>query len=195
MLGTAAVAMWWDVAPEVRTEWEEWHTREHMPERLAIPGFLRGTRWISSNSYFVMYELDSPATLTGAAYLERLNNPTPWSRKMMPHHRNMVRSLCRVREGYGGGIANAMVTVRLSGKIALPRGKGLTGVHLLEAQPMAGVPQTTEQEIRGGDATADWILLIGGYDEEPVKKHTPPEGVVGFYRLAYSLMPKERPPQ
>jgi len=195
MLGTAAVAMWWDVAPEVRTEWEEWHTREHMPERLAIPGFLRGTRWISSNSYFVLYELDSPATLTGAAYLERLNNPTPWSRKMMPHHRNMVRSLCLVRDGYGGGIANAMVTVRLSGKIALPRGKGLTSVHLLEAQPMAGVPQTTEQEIRGGDATADWILLIGGYDEEPVKKHTPPEGVVGFYRLAYSLMPKERPPQ
>ncbi len=40
MLGSAAVAMWWDIAPEVRAEWEDWHTREHMPERLAIPGFL-----------------------------------------------------------------------------------------------------------------------------------------------------------
>ena len=38
MLGRAAVAMWWDVPPEVRAEWEDWHTHEHMPERLAHPG-------------------------------------------------------------------------------------------------------------------------------------------------------------
>ena len=43
----AAVAMWWDIAPEVQSEWEDWHTREHMPERLSIPGFLRGSRWVS----------------------------------------------------------------------------------------------------------------------------------------------------
>ena len=48
MLGRAAVAMWWDVPPEVRAEWEDWHSHEHMPERLGIPGFLRGTRWIAS---------------------------------------------------------------------------------------------------------------------------------------------------
>jgi len=43
MLGRAAVAMWWDVPPDVRAEWEDWHSHEHMPERLGIPGFLRGT--------------------------------------------------------------------------------------------------------------------------------------------------------
>ena len=37
MLGKAAVAMWWDVAPGMRAEWEHWHSSEHMPERLAIP--------------------------------------------------------------------------------------------------------------------------------------------------------------
>ena len=63
MLGKAAVAMWWDVAPEMRAEWEDWHSSEHMPERLAIPGFLRGTRWIAESgepSYFVLYEVDAP---------------------------------------------------------------------------------------------------------------------------------------
>ena len=45
------------------------------------------------------------ATITGGAYLERLNNPTPWSRKMMPHHRNMVRSLCRAASGLGRRLA------------------------------------------------------------------------------------------
>jgi hypothetical protein len=189
MLGRAAVAMWWDVAPEMRAEWEDWHSSEHMPERLALPGFLRGTRWIALSgepSYFVCYEVESLATLTGGAYLESLNHPTPWSRKMMPHHRNMVRSLCLVRDGYGGGIARVMATVRLSGKIELPRGKSLTSAHLLESQSMAGAPQTTEQKIRGGDAAADWALLVGGYDEQAVKTNVP-QGVVGFYRPAYSL--------
>jgi hypothetical protein len=192
MLGNAAVAMWWDVAPEMRSEWEDWHSSEHMPERLAIPGFLRGTRWVALSgapSYFVLYEVAQLATLTGAAYLDRLNNPTPWSRKMMPHHRNMVRSLCRVREGWGGGVPPALATIRFSpssDSIRLPRGPGLTGAHLLQSQPMPGAP-TTEQKIRGGDASADWVMLIGGYDRESVAKGPLPEGVAGFYRPDYSL--------
>jgi hypothetical protein len=188
MLGTAAIVMWWDVAPEMRAEWEDWHTNEHMPERLAIPGFLRGTRWIAlagEPSYFVTYEAARWATISSGAYLERLNNPTPWSRKMMPHHRNMVRSLCLVRDGYGGGIPSVMATVRLSGKIELPRRKGLTSAHLLESRPMSGTP-TTEQRIRGGDATADWVLLVGGYDAQAVKSGLP-DGIVNLYRPAYSL--------
>ena len=190
MLGRAAVAMWWDVAPEMRAEWEDWHTHEHMPERLAIPGFLRGSRWVSGDSYFVLYEVDRFATLTGGPYLERLNNPTPWSRKMMPHHRNMVRSLCAVRAGWGGGLPNALATVRFSPTSRLPelpRSHGLTGAHLLESQPTAG-PQTAEQEIRGGDATADWILLVGGHDENAVRAAAGgAPGIAGFYRPAYSL--------
>jgi len=192
MLGNAAVAMWWDVAPEMQAEWEHWHSSEHMPERLAIPGFLRGTRWIALSgeaSYFVLYEVASLETITGAAYLERLNHPTPWSRKMMPYHRNMVRSLCLVREGWGGGVAQALATIRLSptsDSTRLPRGPGLTSAHLLQSQPMPGTP-TTEQKIRGGDATADRVLLVSGYDAEAVTKHATAEGIVGFYRPAYSL--------
>jgi hypothetical protein len=185
MLGNAAVAMWWDVAPQMRAEWEHWHSSEHMPERLAIPGFLRGTRWVAVSgapSYFVLYEVTGLEAITGGAYLERLNNPTPWSRKMMPHHRNMVRSLCLVREGYGGGIPTVMATVRLSGRIEMPRGKGLTSAHLLESQPMPA--QTTEQKIRGGDASADWVLLVGGYDENAARAAA---GSGALYRPAYSL--------
>src|SRR5258708_29829340 len=176
MLGRAAVAMWWDIAPEMRAEWEDWHSSEHMPERLAIPGFLRGTRWVAESgepSYFVLYEVTHLATITGGAYLERLNNPTPWSRRMMPHHRNMVRSLCALRAGWGGGLPQALATVRLSPRAAalpkLPRRKGLTGAHLLESQPMAAALQTAEQKIRGGDGTADWVLLVGGHDGEAAK--------------------------
>ena len=203
MLGKAAITMWCDVAPEVKPEFEDWHSHEHMPERLAIPGFLRGTRWsdASGEKYFILYELDQLDTLTSAAYLERLNNPTPWSRKMMPHHRNMVRSLCAVRAGFGGGLPRALATIRFTarGDISaelqkVPSRKGLTSAHLLESQPMPSA-QTTEQKIRGGDARADWVVLLGGYDPDAVR-HACDElhlsgALVGLYSPIYSLCARE----
>ena len=215
--------MWWDVPAEARAEWEDWHTHEHMPERLAIPGFLRGTRWIALSgepSYFVLYEAVRAATITSGAYMERLNNPTPWSQKMMPHHRNMVRSLCRLRAVFGGGLPYAMATIRFSpskgrrGSLlkwlaaemmpSLPSRKGLASAYLLESLPQREAPQTAEQKIRGGDARADCVLLVGGYDAEAVQtavhqdlkeieKHGAASGRVdGLYRCAYSLTARDR---
>jgi len=186
MLGRAAVAMWWNVAPEMQEEFEDWHTHEHMPERLAIPGFLRGTRWRAAGdapSYFILYEVARVSVLTGPGYMARLNDPTPWSRKMMPHHLDMVRSLCRVHASAGGLIGGALAKIgfspaRRGGRAvvdwlaremlpALSQRKGLLGGCVLRAQPQSG-PRTTEQEIRGGDQTADWILLLSGYEERAV---------------------------
>ena len=223
MLGRAAIAMWWDVPPEVRTEWEDWHSHEHMPERLGIPGFLRGTRWVAHSgepSYFVLYETRDLKTMTSGAYLDRLNNPTPWSRQMMPHHRNMIRSLCRVRASFGGGLAQALATIRfspsprsrgsavkwLSAEVlpSLPQRKGLTGAYLLESLA-TDVPRTEEHEIRGMDARADCVLLICGYDAGAVKAVVAaelskleahgalPGRIDGFYRCAYSLTSRDLP--
>lgn len=186
LLGKAAVAMWWNILPEMRPEFGDWHSHEHFPERLGIPGFRRGSRWSSTldaTGFFVLYELDDYATLTSPAYLARLNDPTPWSRKMMPHHRDMVRSQCRVIASYGGGVAGSLATVRLSAQPgtegrfettltdtlrAYPGKPGLTGAHLLRTDTPRTASPTTEQQIRGGDAAADWIVLIAGYDPEVV---------------------------
>ena len=219
MLGRAAVAMWWDIAPETKAEFEDWHTHEHMPERLSIPGFLRGTRWTALSgapSYFILYEAARWATITAGAYVERLNDPTPWSRKMMPHHRNMVRSLCRLRASFGGGLPGVLATLRVSpsrskaGSLsrwltedALPqlvRRQGLACAHLLVSKSPAASTRTAEQEIRGHDASADWIVLVGGYDAEVLQSALASDlgaeslaarggkaRVEGLYRPGYSL--------
>src|SRR5688572_17186949 len=210
MLGKVAVTMWWDVPPEMKSEWEDWHSHEHMPERLGIPGFLRGTRWIALSgepSYFVLYEAARLSTIVGGAYLERLNNPTPWSRKMMPHHRNMVRSVCRVEASFGAGLGHALLTVRLSPEDAhavsawlttrllpaVPSRKGLVAARLLRNIARPDAQRTTEQRIRGGDAAADWIVLINGYSVEAVASiaaqelNEVPGAVAGLYRLAHVL--------
>ena len=49
LLGQGAIAMWWDIAPDRRAEFEDWHTHEHFPERMGIPGFQRGSRWADAD--------------------------------------------------------------------------------------------------------------------------------------------------
>lgn len=176
LLGQAAVAMWWTIDPALRSEFEDWHSHEHFPERMSIPGFQRGSRWASTidrEGFFVFYELSDYGTLTSPGYLECLNNPTPWSTKMMPHHRGMIRSQARVSGSYGGGIGGVVATVRLSpqsGASAALAGSlhvaltslvskpGLTGAHLLVTEAPTVSGPTTEQRIRSNDAAADWIV-------------------------------------
>jgi hypothetical protein len=181
LLGSAALAMWWNVADDVLPEFEDWHTHEHFPERLGIPGFLRASRWRSAGAdggVFVLYELADHDVLSSPRYLQRLNAPTPWSVKMMPHHRQMVRSQCRVLDSHGSAIAHHALTVRLApieGRVARLRDAlhttigrlvtrpGISGAHLLQHQRPA-IAATTEQKLRGGDREAEWVLVVTGYD-------------------------------
>src|SRR3954468_2813885 len=117
LLGGSALAMWWDMAADMRAEFEHWHSHEHFPERLALPGFLRASRWAAadaSEGFFILYELQAHAALSSPEYLASLNRPTPWSTRLMPHHRNMVRSQARVLHSHGAGMARHAMTLRLS---------------------------------------------------------------------------------
>jgi hypothetical protein len=223
LLGKAAVAMWWNVRPEQRAEFGDWHSHEHFPERMSIPGFRRGSRWSSvldAEGFFVLYELEAYETLTSRAYLDRLNHPTPWSTKMMPNHLGMVRSQCRLAASFGGGIATSIATIRLSPqageeerlKAALtellrdyPGKPGLTSAHLLITDTPRATSPTTEQQIRGADAAADWIVLLSGYESEAVEaavaaklsaaelrgRGAQERMIAGRYRLAYTMTPQD----
>ena len=222
LLGPAAVAMWWDIAPAMRDEFQDWHSHEHFPERLAIPGFRRGSRWADAaggTGFFVLYELEAYETLTSPAYRARLDAPTPWSTKLMPHHLGMVRSQCRVARSIGAGLGSVLLTVRLSpdparrdalqawldeSLVALPGTAGLVGAHLLRTETPSA-PPTREQRIRGGDAEADWIVLVEGYDEAALRalgrgaldeaalaEAGAASSTAGVYRLALAMTPADR---
>lgn len=185
LLGQAAMLLSFDIAPQAIAEHDNWHTHEHLPERLSIPGFLRGSRWIAQQGtprYFVMYEVEGLDILTSAAYLERLNGPTPWTAKMMVHYRGMSRGFCTIAGSFGVGIGQTALLVRFKpgpGKEMtlrkwlleealpdLPSTAGLASAHLFEA---ALTPQSTnEQRIRGVDASVDCALLVTGYSAEGV---------------------------
>jgi hypothetical protein len=64
-------------------EFNAWYDTEHIPERLAIPGFRSARRWVEGRSYLATYELDSAKVLESADYLARYNNQTPWSKRCL----------------------------------------------------------------------------------------------------------------
>jgi hypothetical protein len=209
LLGTAAMLLSFEIVPEAIAEHDEWHSHEHLPERLSIPGFLRGTRWVALRGaprYFVLYEVASVATLTSAAYLERLNHPTPWTTKMMRHYRDMNRGLCSVSGGAGAGIGHFARLIRFSPSEGardpllqslrgLPAKRGVCSAHLLERA--ASAPMTNEQRIRGADAGMDAAILVTGYEEAAVAELANPlaPGTSNVrdavYRAAHTLSSRE----
>ena len=176
-----ALLLLFDVAPEAIDEHDGWHTHEHMPERLALPGFVRGTRWTRAAGgprYCVVYEVERPADLASAAYLERLDHPTPWTTKMMAQYRGMRRTLCEMRAGAGEGIGSSCLVVtfaaqpgreaeleaRLQGEVlgALSDRRGLASWRWLASALPATM--TREQAIRGRDDEVRSALWVTGYD-------------------------------
>lgn len=80
------LAIWNDVAPGRDADFDLWFQGEHLAERLAVPGFLFGRRHQAisgASGYFNFYLVESPAVLTSKPYLERLDNPTPMTTKIM----------------------------------------------------------------------------------------------------------------
>ncbi len=182
LLGQAAMLLSFDIAPEAVPEHDDWHTHEHLPERVSIPGFVRGSRWIAVQGrprYMVLYEVAQLATLNSDAYLQRLNHPTPWTSKMMPHYRGMSRGLCSVTGSFGLGVGHIGLLLRFRPQpgteaamrrwlIAellpdLPLRTGFCSAHLLEGALRP--PMTNEQLIRGADAGVDWAIFVTGYSQ------------------------------
>jgi hypothetical protein len=167
----AALLIYCDFAGDA-AEHDDWHSHEHLHERLSIPGFVRGSRWAresGSPRYMIVYEVADAAITDSPAYLARLNAPSPWTRKIQSRV-TMSRGASRIvaSAGYGlGGIAlskqlqsaPAALAVRLP---AMKLPSGVVSAVLLE--PAAPPPMTAEQSLRGRDATPGWTLLVTGHD-------------------------------
>jgi len=74
--------------PAMEEEFNAWYDTEHLPERLAIPGFRSAQRWVADlppgqGKYLATYELDSEAVLAGPEYLARFEGATPWTRRCL----------------------------------------------------------------------------------------------------------------
>jgi len=115
--GSAFLALWNDVDPARDAEYEAWHTFEHVPERVANPGFVTGRRYRAaergSQRYFTLYALDTLDALRTARYADVVERPTRWSQRMRLALRDLRRCACEVVASAGRGRGGAIATLVL----------------------------------------------------------------------------------
>lgn len=182
--GSAFLAIWHDIAEGGHEAYLEWHTREHMPERLSIPGFRTGKRLHAPQAsryvFGTIYAADDVEVFRSEGYLARLNQPTPWTAEIAPSFRNFLRVACDRVASAGVGDGGSMATLRfdftapdraaslrenaqalVEAVLALP---GVACVHLGIARNEVSGVRTRETELRSAMAEKGFnaVLLIEG---------------------------------
>src|SRR5215468_1797557 len=188
LLGRAFLAFSHDVTPGSEPDWTEWHDHEHIPERLAIPGFLRLRRYVALGEgprFFYFYETDDLDVLQSPAYLDRLGHPTEWTKRCIQYVCNNRRSACRLTATLGRGLGGSVAVLDIApapGRAdglrrwlteeALPAAlarPGIVGAHLGESDAAATAVRTDEKKLLPTpDAMAQWIAMIEGVDRDAV---------------------------
>jgi hypothetical protein len=180
MIGGAALGIWMEVDPAGLDDLNAWYRGQHLPERLAVPGFLRGRRYETTGDgprYFTLYETAAPAVLSSAAYLARLNDPTEWTRRALPRITRMVRNAYRlVGASPIDAVTSSLLAVRVqphSGRGpyvrawlaeqadgALGAVEGVAGWATFESDTSGTSVITEERRIMGGEVVAAPPFLV-----------------------------------
>jgi len=212
LAGKAILALWNGVEASRVPEYNAWHTREHVPERVAIPGILGARRYVRAHGplpeYLTLYSLETIDVLRSDPYRALLDNPTAWSRAMRPSLRDFLRIPCTRLMSAGGGlgsvVAACVLTERelagLSAKLelqALAKKQGIVAVHMLVRDN--SIPDVPFQ-VGGANFANAGVVLVEGYDEPELKNSLPdisdvlrasgiPDGekTLTTYRLAYAI--------
>jgi len=85
-----------NVAPEHEHEFNEWYNTEHIPALGSVTGTLCARRYRGiggTQRYVALYHLTSPEVVRSAEWKKAADSP--WTQKMRPHFRDMLRIECR----------------------------------------------------------------------------------------------------
>lgn len=168
------LALWNNCAPGHEVEYEAWYQDEHLPERLAVPGILRGRRYealAGAPHYFTYYETVSPQVFVSRAYLDRVENPTPMTRHIMSGiFADMSRTVCRRVACHGDMRGAVAVTARLADRglavgiqgiaAGLADLQGVARAELWIASDETDRPASAEAKLRGRDDTIAACLFV-----------------------------------
>jgi hypothetical protein len=178
------LAIWNDCRAGREAEFEAWFQGEHLMERLAVPGFLFGRRHQAisgSAGYFNFYLVESPEVLTSKPYLERLDNPTPMTRRIMSEvFLNMNRTVCRRTARCGSFRGAYTVTLRFNeppdfGALTplaetMAQDASVASSEIWTAVDPAGMPVSMEEKLRGGDKKIKACLMVDTLRHDDAEK-------------------------
>jgi len=179
LLGSAVLVNWGGIIPDKEEDYNQWHSKEHMPERISLPGFIRGYRAMGiegtklNHKYFMMYEAKNKEAFVSKEYLDRLNNPTKWTKEILSNYISPSRTICSVISSKSIGSGNFILTVRFLHeqfnknhdleqlKVFISKVtefKNITGMHFLIGDNSFGQMNTEEKKYRSSQGKGDQII-------------------------------------
>src|SRR6478672_5065300 len=181
MRGAGFLAIWSDVERADLTDYRHWLTREHTTERVTTKGFLASRVFRAERTdierFFILYELETPEVLDGAAYLARLNAPTPWSQRIMPQLGNFIRGGGVVTARAGRGEGSTIVALRIDRLPDVPKRladdiaafDGIAAVQIGATDLARTSVPTIEKGMRRDEGVFAGLLLIEALDENSLR--------------------------
>ncbi|RQQ51047.1 DUF4286 family protein [Burkholderia stagnalis] len=175
------LCVWTDIDPLHEADFNAWYDREHMQERVAIPGFRYARRFRATDpgprKYLALYVTDTLDVFRSDAYRHAFTQQTPWS---LANFGRMSATQRRVGEltieaGDGEGVHLAMFVLppaRLDVPLlrervdAAVREPGIHAARLFRTEPELSAPI--------GDPAArplaDALVLIEGSDADAASR-------------------------
>ena len=186
--GKGMLIVFTDVKARDERDFNEWYNREHIDERVNLPGFHRARRYQAVRGtprYLATYECDTVGDLATPAYLQLLANQTPWTQAVMAKftyfHRMTLRTQVDLTHGVGGAVACVRFVpdprerkplVAWLQETALPRAiarAGLVGAFAAENDvETANAPLQEKSMDHPRAEEAEWIVVLEGADAASV---------------------------
>ena len=195
LLGTSIAVNLSGVLGEKEVDYNQGDSMEHMPERISLPGFLRGFRAQGEpgthieDKYFMMYEAKNKEIFVSKKYLERLNNPTKWTKEILSSYISPSRTVCSVIASKSRGFSSFLATIRFLDpdidnkfnveklKLSIPQIiqlVGVTGMHVLLGDNNFGQMKTEEKKYRSSqgldDQVVSQVIIIEGLNYSALRK-------------------------
>src|SRR5947209_10430538 len=84
-----------DFSDVAEDEFNDWYDTEHIPERLAVPGFINAERWLGTTNpkaSVALYDLDSVGVLQSPPYQAVGGaHGTPWTKRVTGRTKMLIR--------------------------------------------------------------------------------------------------------
>ena len=190
LLGKGMLITFTQVSDADEEDYNEWYNREHIDERVWMPGFHRARRYVADGpapiKYFATYETDTVEDLAHPDYMKRLANQTEWSQRVMGRFTAFERLTVTVSvdltHGFGGAVGLARffpeegvrdaLRAHLGEELLPHLGKraGMLGACLVENDlAVSDVGVRAQGKEPPESQTPEWIVILEGADVETVR--------------------------
>ena len=176
------LAIWCEIGAEDLSDYRAWITKEHIADRTFLPGW-NGARFCvdvtNELAHFFLYATENKDMFSAQPYLNVLNNPSPWTNRIMPKFGPFDRALGEQLFKLGNGFGSYMMVSRIKDESSIDLADvkskfakfmdtpDIVSVRLMKLDRSATDIKSQEKTMRkGAEGDFHYLLVIEAISEK-----------------------------